>query len=134
MPTATRKPNNKCGRATDRARCEDMGCSFLVTDDPSDCEMTTTDTPTTTAMPGCCKGDSFASNSKCNTIDAKDKCNARSSCHFVEFGTLEIDCTFYSIPEARSRGILSEDTDAMANVMKVDKAPLKSYADMGGWR
>jgi len=29
-------------------------------------------------------------------------------------------------------GILSEDTDAMVNVMKVDKAPLESYADIGG--
>merc|ERR1712141_353023 len=29
-------------------------------------------------------------------------------------------------------GILSEDADAMVNVMKVDKAPLESYADIGG--
>merc|ERR1712019_36585 len=29
-------------------------------------------------------------------------------------------------------GILSEETGAMVNVMKVDKAPLESYADIGG--
>merc|ERR1712003_464021 len=29
-------------------------------------------------------------------------------------------------------GILSEDTDPMVSVMKVDKAPLESYADIGG--
>lgn len=29
-------------------------------------------------------------------------------------------------------GILSDDTDPMVNVMKVDKAPLESYADVGG--
>lgn len=29
-------------------------------------------------------------------------------------------------------GILADDTDPMVNVMKVDKAPLESYADIGG--
>jgi len=29
-------------------------------------------------------------------------------------------------------GILSDDTDPMVNVMKVEKAPLESYADVGG--
>merc|ERR1712072_573966 len=29
-------------------------------------------------------------------------------------------------------GVLSDDTDPMVSVMKVDKAPLKSYADIGG--
>merc|ERR1739848_539030 len=29
-------------------------------------------------------------------------------------------------------GILSDDTDPMVSVMKVDKAPLESYADIGG--
>merc|ERR1719495_1730216 len=42
------KANDKCSRATERTRCEDMGCSFLVTDDPDDCIMTTT---TTTSEP-----------------------------------------------------------------------------------
>ena len=50
------KANEKCARATNRARCEDMGCSFLATDDP-DCEVTTTSrsTLTSTETPGCRK-------------------------------------------------------------------------------
>jgi len=86
------KANGKCARATSRSKCEDMGCEFLVTDDPSDCEMTTTETPTTTATPGCCRGDSLKSQDKCNAIEDKDKCNARSSCQFIDFGILEFDC------------------------------------------
>ena len=29
-------------------------------------------------------------------------------------------------------GILADDTDPMVSVMKVEKAPLESYADIGG--
>ena len=29
-------------------------------------------------------------------------------------------------------GILADDTDPMVTVMKVEKAPLESYADIGG--
>lgn len=29
-------------------------------------------------------------------------------------------------------GLLQEDTDPLVNVMKVDNAPLESYADIGG--
>merc|ERR1712224_38445 len=29
-------------------------------------------------------------------------------------------------------GVLGDDTDPMVSVMKVDKAPLESYADVGG--
>jgi len=29
-------------------------------------------------------------------------------------------------------GIMQEETDPLLNVMKVDKAPLESYADIGG--
>ena len=29
-------------------------------------------------------------------------------------------------------GIMEEESDPMLNVMKVDKAPLESYADIGG--
>jgi len=52
---------------------------------------------------------------------------------FVDKDLLEPSCTvllnykMYAVV-----GILSEDTDAMVNVMKVDKAPLESYADIGG--
>merc|ERR1712087_323828 len=88
------KANEKCARATDRARCEDMGCEFLVTDDPSDCEVTTTETPTTTQTPGCCKGTSRTSNDACNAIEDAGQCDRRSSCTFIEYGILEEDCQF----------------------------------------
>ena len=42
------KANDKGSRATHGARCEDMGCEFLVTDDPDNCIMTTISTPSTT--------------------------------------------------------------------------------------
>merc|ERR1719187_937160 len=88
------KANDRCAKATTQSRCQDMGCSFLVTDDPSDCEMTTTDTPTTTATPGCCAHSNFMANDKCNSIEDKDQCNRRSSCHFIDFGVLEINCVW----------------------------------------
>merc|ERR1711951_128407 len=52
---------------------------------------------------------------------------------FVDKDLLEPSCTvllnykMYAVV-----GILSEDTDATVNVMKVDKAPLETYADIGG--
>jgi len=52
---------------------------------------------------------------------------------FVDKDLLEPSCTvllnykMYAVV-----GILSEDTDATVNVMKVDKAPTESYADIGG--
>merc|ERR1712013_774235 len=88
------KANGKCARATSRSKCEDMGCSFLVTDDVTDCEFTTTETPTTTQTPGCCKGTSRTSNDACNDIEDADKCDRRSSCTFIAFGILDIDCQF----------------------------------------
>merc|ERR1719382_1581565 len=52
---------------------------------------------------------------------------------FVDKDLLEPSCTvllnykMYAVV-----GILSEDTDATVNVMKADKAPLETYADIGG--
>merc|ERR1719443_1796280 len=88
------KANDRCSKGTDRARCEDMGCSFLETDDPSDCEMTTTETPTTTEEAGCCKGDSHKTNAMCNNRLTRSQCERSSSCHFIKDGVLEKDCDF----------------------------------------
>jgi len=52
---------------------------------------------------------------------------------FVDKDLLEPSCTvllnykMYAVV-----GILSDETDPMVNVMKVDKAPLETYADIGG--
>merc|ERR1712087_422899 len=78
------KANDKCGRATDRARCEDMGCEFLVTDDPDDCEMTTTSTPTTTQEVGCCYGEGVKENEMCGNKVGRDQCERSGKCEFRE--------------------------------------------------
>ena len=88
------KANGKCAMASSEDKCKAKGCNWLETEDPTECEMTTTETPTTTVMPGCCRGESMAANDKCNSIEDNDKCNARSSCTFVNFGVLEEDCVF----------------------------------------
>merc|ERR1712087_134247 len=89
------KSNDKCRKLDgDRERCESRGCSFLETDDYSDCDMTTTETPTTTELPGCCKGTNRNSNEQCNAIADADQCDRRSSCTFIAFGILEEDCVF----------------------------------------
>merc|ERR1719477_490220 len=74
------KQNDKCrGFDNDQAQCERKGCEFIETDDFSDCDITTTETPTTTVTPGCCKGTSRTSNDACNAIEDPDQCDRRSS-------------------------------------------------------
>merc|ERR1711972_170551 len=89
------KANDKCGKATDRARCEDMGCEFLVTDDPKDCEMTTTSTPTTTMEPGCCYGEGVKENEMCGDKVGRDQCERSGKCEFRsgEYADCELPTT-----------------------------------------
>lgn len=52
---------------------------------------------------------------------------------FVDKDMLEPGCTVLLHHKAQSIiGVLSDDTDPMVNVMKLDKAPTESYADIGG--
>jgi len=88
------KANAKCATASEQDKCESRGCAWMVTDDPSDCEMTTTETPTTTEEVGCCKGDSHKTNSMCNARDTRAKCDRSSSCTFVVGGTIDDECFF----------------------------------------
>merc|ERR1711972_694774 len=89
------KANDKCGKATDRARCEDMGCEFLVTDDPKDCEMTTTSTPTTTEELGCCYGEGVKENKMCGNKVGRDQCERSGKCEFRsgEYADCELPTT-----------------------------------------
>merc|ERR1711972_916151 len=87
------KANDKCGKATDRARCEDMGCSFLVTDDPKDCEMGTTESPTTTEEGGCCYGEGVKENEMCGNKEGRDQCERSGKCEFRRGA--DADCTYY---------------------------------------
>ena len=52
---------------------------------------------------------------------------------FVDKEQLEPGCSILLHNKTNSVvGILTDDTDATVNVMKVDKAPTESYADVGG--
>ena len=52
---------------------------------------------------------------------------------FVDKGQLEPGCSILMHNKVLSVvGILNDDTDPMVSVMKVEKAPLESYADVGG--
>lgn len=52
---------------------------------------------------------------------------------FVDRAALEPGCTVLLHAKALAVvGVLSDDADPMVSVMKVDKAPLESYADVGG--
>lgn len=52
---------------------------------------------------------------------------------FVDKDLLEPGCTVLLHHKASSIiGVLQGDTDPMVNVMKLDKAPTESYADVGG--
>ena len=52
---------------------------------------------------------------------------------FVDKDLLEPSCTILLNYRTMSViGILNDETDPMVNVMKVDEAPLESYADIGG--
>lgn len=52
---------------------------------------------------------------------------------FVDKDLLEPGCTVLLHHKAHSIiGVLSDDADPMVSVMKLDKAPTESYADVGG--
>merc|ERR1719399_1287151 len=52
---------------------------------------------------------------------------------FVDRNAIEPGCTVLMHHKQMSViGILGDDVDPLVNVMKVDKAPLESYADIGG--
>jgi hypothetical protein len=69
-----------------------MGCSFLETEDPSDCELTTTKTPTTTEEPGCCYGEGVKENERCGNMAGRDQCERSGTCEFRSGENA--DCTF----------------------------------------
>jgi len=76
----TYKSNDKCMRATVEDKCEDQGCLWITTRDPSDCELTTT---TTTEEPGCCSSDDARKFERCNERETRDQCERLDDCFFV---------------------------------------------------
>jgi len=102
------KANDKCSRATDRARCEDMGCSFMVTDDPDDCIMTTTSTPSTTSEVGCCYGEGVKENEMCGNKMSSDLCERNDKCEWREGP--DADCEFVPTTTTVEPGCCYGDT------------------------
>ena len=88
MTLSLKKHKDKCSKALEQVKCESKGCNCLDTDTPEDCEMTTVSPTTTTETPGCCRGDSYASNDKCNHKDSRDSCDCVSSCEWFVSGVL----------------------------------------------
>merc|ERR1719208_648471 len=66
------KAQAKCLGLADQKSCERKSCEWIVTMIPEDCDITTTESPTTTVTPGCCKGTSRTSNDACNAIEDCD--------------------------------------------------------------
>merc|ERR1719232_1422947 len=106
------KGNDRCSGATDKDRCEDMGCTFLETDDPNDCVMTTTTEPTTTEELGCCYGESAKENEMCGNKVGRDQCERAGNCEFRE-GT-DADCEYVttSEPTTTSEPWIAETTES----------------------
>merc|ERR1719347_1263510 len=68
-------------------------CAFEPLGDGYDCSQLWPTTTTTTVEPGCCYGDSAASNEMCAAFDEDpDKCDMRSQCVFRSGA--DADCTF----------------------------------------
>merc|ERR1719320_487678 len=94
-------------------KCEQNGCNWLVTDDETDCEITTTSSPTTTEEMGCCKGDSVKSNDKCNGKLDSASCERMSSCEWIIDGVLEDgDCDFGTTEAPEDPGCCYGNPDA----------------------
>ena len=105
------KANDKCAKALSEVKCVDKGCNWLEMDDPEDCTITTTpEQPTTTTKPGCCAGDSYAGNDKCNGKLDEKSCDKISSCHWVGGGSLEDgDCDFGTTQPPEDPGSVGHD-------------------------
>merc|ERR1719361_277639 len=71
-------------------KCESKGCAWKVTDDPSDCEMTTT------ATPGCCRGFSYKAQAKCVGLTDVIGCE-RMDCEWVRTEDPD-DCEMTTTP------------------------------------
>jgi len=84
------KANDKCMMALEQEKCESKSCKWMVTEDPEDCVVTTTESPTTTIEAGCCKGGSYQSNAECNLGETEKTCGRK--CEWIPGGVLEEDC------------------------------------------
>jgi len=116
-PMTTETPSGCCrgykSNDYDQAKCEAQGCEFEETDDFSECDITTTETPTTTSELGCCKADAKKRDDMCLSRDTEenvcDRRRARGSrgpeadCSFEETTTEEPGCCYINPDQAQSK-------------------------------
>jgi len=116
------KANDKCRKMDDdQARCEKQGCNFLVTDDPDDCDVTTTSTetpPTTTSEVGCCYGEGVKENEMCGNKVGRDQCERSGQCEFRS--GIDADCEYTETTTTAEPGCCYGDT-AKTNEMCGEK-------------
>merc|ERR1719242_418122 len=103
------KANPKCARAMSSDKCADQGCNWMETEDPEDCELTTTKTPTTTEEPGCCYGNGVKENEMCATKDGRDQCERSGKCEFRS--GKDADCTYTPTTTTVDPGCCYANTD-----------------------
>jgi len=85
------KANDKCVGIDNQKSCERKSCSWLLTDDPEDCVITTTtSTPRTTEF-GCCAGTTSKNTEMCNAKVGRESCERSGKC---EFRAGEDDCSW----------------------------------------
>merc|ERR1712212_1466869 len=71
---STSKAQSKCAAFDEPNSCERRRCTWLETDDPSDCALTTTQEQ------GCCSGDTQRKNLMCNGRSSRKTCERAESC------------------------------------------------------
>merc|ERR1712087_229069 len=121
-----------CLKATDKDMCARKGCAWKVTDDPTDCEMTTTtSTPRTTEV-GCCVASgsfSLRVSELCNAKIGRESCERSGKCEFREG---EDDCSLPTTTSTSTPSTTSEEVgcckgeDAKSNEMCNQKTDRKS--------
>merc|ERR1719295_928264 len=85
---STPSTNTFCSAMDDNKRACDANsnCEFIVTDDPSECELTTTTAPPspTYSVEGCCTGYSARTFSFCNEFESGAECESAGVCSWIE--------------------------------------------------
>jgi len=108
------KAQDKCYGLEDQLGCERKDCEWVVTDDDSECDITTT---TSSVELGCCAGTTAKNSDMCNEKTDRDSCERTGKC---EFRVDELDCSW---PTTTSEPWLGaqEDHQLPYNPHKVNK-------------
>jgi len=112
------KAQAKCLGLEDENACVRKDCEWLLTEDPTDCDITTTESPTTTSEAGCCYGEGVKENEMCANKEGRDQCERSSSCEFREGE--DADCEYVPTTTTSEAGCCYGDT-SKTNAMCAEK-------------